>query len=93
MQNITKGKTLKRQRETLHKLNETDQDGTIIIKRHPLALTGVGQWVGPQSEGSLVRFLVRAPAWVVASVPSRGAHRSPETDVSLPRFLSHLPSL
>ena len=49
---------------------------------------------GLQTKGSPVRFPVRAHAWVVDEVPSRGAHeRQPNTDVSLPLFLPPFPSL
>ena len=48
----------------------------------------------PQNEGSLVQFLVRAPAWVTGSVPSWGAYkRQPHIDVSLPLFLHPFPSV
>ena len=39
-----------------------------------MALAGVAQWVehGLQTKGSLVRFPIRAHAWVVGQDPSRG---------------------
>ena len=52
-----------------------------------------GLSAGLQTKGSLVRFPVRACAWVVGQVPSRGAcERQPHTDVSLPLFLLPFPS-
>ena len=40
--------------------------------------------MGLQTKGSLVRFPVRAHAWVAGQVPSRGVHgRQPHIDVSL----------
>ena len=42
-----------------------------------LALAGVAQWIEHrlQTKGSLVWFPVRAHAWVVGQVPSRGRMR------------------
>ena len=46
-------------------------------------------WLGIilQTKMLQVRFLVRAHAWVVGSVPSRGVCRRPLIDVSLPFYL------
>ena len=60
------------------------------------ALAGVAQWIECrlQTKGSLVQFPVRAHAWVVGQVPSRGpCERQPHIDVSLPLFLSTFSSL
>ena len=40
----------------------------------PSTLAGVAQWLsaGPRIRGSLVRFPVRAPAWVAGQIPSEG---------------------
>ena len=47
-----------------------------------------------QTKGSLVWFPVRAHAWVIGQVPSRGAHeRQLHIDVSLPLFLPPFPFL
>ena len=48
-----------------------------------------GLSVGLRTKGSLVRFQVRAHAWVAGWVTSGGAHeRQPHIDVPLPLFPS-----
>ena len=56
-----------------------------------LALAGVAQWIerGLQTRGLLVRFPVRAQAWVAGQVPSGGHVRGNHTLI----FLSLSPSL
>ena len=47
-----------------------------------------------QTKGSLVLFPVRAHAWVVGQVPTKGACEwLPHIDISLPLFLLPFPSL
>ena len=48
---------------------------------------------GLQTKVLLLRFLIRAHAWVVGLVPSRGFWRSNHALVSFPLFLPHVPSL
>ena len=47
------------------------------IKIIIIALAGVAQWIEPglQTKGSLVPYPVRAHAWAVGQVPSRGLMR------------------
>ena len=45
-----------------------------------------------QTKRSLVRFLVRAHAWVVDLVPSWGAYRRQPINASLPLFLPPFPT-
>ena len=61
------------------------------IKRNKLSLADVAQWlsVGLKTKGSLVRFPVRAHAWVIGQVPSGGRARAKQTLM----FLSLSPSL
>ena len=55
------------------------------------ALAGVAQWIehGLQTKGLLVRFPVRAHAWVAGPGPRWGPHeRQPHIDLSLSFSLS-----
>ena len=66
------------------------------LRKIVAALAGVAQWTehGLRTKGLLVRFLVRAHAWVVGQVPNRGTcKRQPHIDVSLPFFAPPFPSL
>ena len=65
------------------------------VKKYRLALAGVAQWIehGLRTKGSLVRFPVKAHAWVAGQVPSRPCERQPHIDVFLPLFLFPFPSL
>ena len=55
-----------------------------------IALAGVVQWIecGLWTKGSLVRFPVRAHAWVAGQVPSRGRMRGNQTLMILSLSLS-----
>ena len=63
------------------------------LKLENSALASVAQWIerGLQTEGSQVRFPVRAQAWAVGQVPSRGRVRGKHIDVFLPLFLLPFP--
>ena len=52
-----------------------------------------GLSAGLQTKGSLVQFPVRAQAWVVGEVPSRGCMRGNHTLMFLSLFLLPVPSL
>ena len=67
----------------------------LVRKGLSLTLAGVAQWIEwwPETKGSLVRFPLRAHAWVAGQVRSMRAHeRQPHIDVSLPLFLPPFPS-
>ena len=80
-------------------MQDTQQDSKQLRqplkKREIQALMGAARlgWLGItlQREGLPVRFLVRAHAWVVGSVPGWGTNMRQLTDVSL--FLPPFPSL
>ena len=57
---------------------------SVIKKRNKVALAGVSQFGSHMANQKVVvRFLVRAHAWVVGSVPGGGVCRKQPTDVSL----------
>ena len=62
------------------------------MKVEPWLVWLSGLSAGLRTEGSLVRFPVRAHAWGAGQVPSKGAHeKQPHIDVSLSfSFPSHL---
>ena len=53
----------------------------LYLENEVLALAGVAQWIehGLQTKGALVRFPVRAYAWVAGQVPSGGHVREATT--------------
>ena len=58
----------------------------VKLKNEYSALAGVTQWIerGLQTKGLLVRFPVRAHAWVAGPRPQWGPHeRQPHIDISL----------
>ena len=58
----------------------------IDIKSNNSALAGIAQWIERelQTEGLLVRFPIRAHAWVAGPGPQWGPHeKQPHVDISL----------
>ena len=58
----------------------------IGIKNNNSALAGIAQWIERelQTEGLLVRFPIRAHAWVAGPGPQWGPHeKQPHVDISL----------
>ena len=66
-----------------------------FFKSRFTAVAGVAQWIecGLQTKGSLVRFPVRAHAWVAGQVPSGGHMTGNHTLMFLSLFLSPFHSL
>ena len=67
----------------------------MLYKKISLALAGVAQWIecGLRTKGSLVQFPVRAHAWIVGQVPSRGCVRDNHTLIFLSLSFSFPSSL
>ena len=63
-------------------------------RKECFALAGVAQWIEhwPVNQRSLVRFPVRAHAWVVGQVPSRECVKGNHTLMFLSLSFSSLPS-